>query len=116
MGRLSATSETPQVDAYIIAVPTPFNGDHTADLSYVQAATEQIAAKLRPGAIVILESTSPPGTTEKVRHWIGALRPDLRMPYESEPQADTSSPTALNACSRADHDRDDHETTASSAD
>lgn len=88
MGRLTATLETPEADAYIIAVPTPFNGDHTADLSYVQAAAGQIAGRLKPGAIVILESTSPPGTTEKLRGWIGELRPDLRMPHDAEPQAD----------------------------
>src|SRR4051794_27465156 len=41
MGRLVATTEIPDADAYIIAVPTPFNGDHTADLSYVKAAAEQ---------------------------------------------------------------------------
>jgi len=90
MGRLTATLETPEVDAYIIAVPTPINGDNTADLSYVQAATKQIAERLKPGAIVILESTSPPGTTEKMKGWIGALRPDLRMPHDSEPHADIS--------------------------
>src|SRR5688572_6596275 len=76
MGRLTATLETPEADAYIIAVPTPFNGDHTADLSYVQAATVQIATRLKPGAIVVLESTSPPGTSEKIRGWLGELRPD----------------------------------------
>ena len=37
MGRLTATTETPEADAYIIAVPTPFNDDHTADLSYVRS-------------------------------------------------------------------------------
>jgi UDP-N-acetyl-D-mannosaminuronic acid dehydrogenase len=84
MGRLTATSETPEADAFIIAVPTPFNEDHTADLSYVQRAAEQIAPRLKPGNIVVLESTSPPGTTEKVCGWIGALRPDLRMPHDGE--------------------------------
>lgn len=88
MGRLTATLETPEADAYIIAVPTPFNGDHSADLSYVRAAAGQIAARLKPGAIVVLESTSPPGTSEKIRGWLGEARPDLRMPYDSEPHAD----------------------------
>jgi UDP-N-acetyl-D-mannosaminuronic acid dehydrogenase len=84
LGRLTATMETPEVDAYIIAVPTPFNPDRTADLSYVKAAAEQIAPRIKPGAIVILESTSPPGTTEKVSRWIGALRPDLKMPHDND--------------------------------
>lgn len=88
MGRLTATTETPEADAYIIAVPTPFNEDRTADLSYVKAAAEQIAPKLSSGNIVVLESTSPPGTTEKVCRWIGALRPDLRMPHDGEAVAD----------------------------
>ena len=88
MGRLTATTETPLADAYIIAVPTPFNGDRTADLSFVRAAAEQIAPCLRPGNIVVLESTSPPGTTEKVGQWIGDLRPDLKMPHDGETGAD----------------------------
>ena len=84
MGRLMATDETPEADAFIIAVPTPFNEDRTADLSYVQAATEHLAPKLTPGNIVVLESTSPPGTTQKVASWIAALRPDLKMPRDGE--------------------------------
>jgi len=84
MGRLSATTETPEADAYIIAVPTPFHGDHEADLSYVRSAVEQIAPRLRGGEVVILESTSPPGTTESVSRWLGELRPDLVMPHSSE--------------------------------
>lgn len=88
MGRLTATTETPEADAFIIAVPTPFNEDRTADLSYVKAAAEQIAPKLKSGNIVVLESTSPPGTTQKVGDWIGALRPDLRMPRDGETGAD----------------------------
>lgn len=88
MGRLTATTETPEADAFIIAVPTPFNEDRTANLSYVKAAAEQIAPRLKPGNIVVLESTSPPGTTEKVGRWIGALRPDLRMPLNGDAIAD----------------------------
>ena len=65
-------------------MPTPFNEDRTADLSYVQTAAEQIAPKLKPGNIVVLESTSPPGTTAKVAAWIGALRPDLKMPRDGD--------------------------------
>ena len=84
MGRLTATMETPEADAYIIAVPTPFNDDHSADLSYVRAAAEQIAPQLRGGEIVILESTSPPGTTEQVSEWLGDLRPDLMLPHAGE--------------------------------
>jgi UDP-N-acetyl-D-mannosaminuronic acid dehydrogenase len=84
MGRLTATTEIPEADAFIIAVPTPFNEDRTANLSYVRAAAERIAVKLKTGNIVVLESTSPPGTTEKVAGWIGDLRPDLKMPHDGD--------------------------------
>jgi UDP-N-acetyl-D-mannosaminuronic acid dehydrogenase len=84
MGRLTATTETPKANAYIIAVPTPFRDDHQADLHYIQQATEQIAPMLRGGEVVILESTSPPGTTDSVSRWLAALRPDLIFPHSSE--------------------------------
>ncbi len=84
MGRLTATTKVPEADAYVIAVPTPFTDDHQADLSYVRAATEQIATRLRGGEVVILESTSPPGATEQVSRWLGELRPDLVAPHSSE--------------------------------
>jgi UDP-N-acetyl-D-mannosaminuronic acid dehydrogenase len=84
MGRLTATTEMPEADAYIIAVPTPFEGDHQADLHYVRAATEAIAPKLRGGEVVILESTSPPGTTHSISRWLADLRPDLVLPHASE--------------------------------
>lgn len=71
MGRLTMSSEVPEADAYIIAVPTPFNPDKSADLSFVKSAAEAVAPHLRPGALVVLESTSPPGTTELVSRWIG---------------------------------------------
>jgi UDP-N-acetyl-D-mannosaminuronic acid dehydrogenase len=84
MGRLTATTEVPEADAYIIAVPTPFEADHQADLKYVRAATEAIAPKLRGGEVVILESTSPPGTSHSVSTWLAELRPDLVLPHASE--------------------------------
>ncbi|MEP6799038.1 MAG: UDP-N-acetyl-D-mannosamine dehydrogenase, partial [Lapillicoccus sp.] len=84
MGRLKATTEMPRADAYIVAVPTPFNDDHTADLSYIRSAVENIAPQLRGGEVVILESTSPPGTSHLMSEWIGTLRPDLRMPHAGE--------------------------------
>ncbi len=83
MGRLKATGDTPEADAFIIAVPTPFQSDHTADLSYIRAAVEQIAPQLRGGEIVILESTSPPGTTMLISQWLAELRPDLNFPHDA---------------------------------
>ena len=84
MGRLKATTEVPEADAYIVAVPTPFNPDHTADLSYIRSAVEAIAPKLKGGEVVVIESTSPPGTTETVSQWLGELRPDLKLPHATE--------------------------------
>lgn len=76
-GTLTASLEVQEADAYILAVPTPFHDDLSPDLGYVQAAAEAVAPVLKPGALVILESTSPPRTTEKVAEWIAAKRPDL---------------------------------------
>ncbi len=76
-GLLSASTEMPHADVYIVAVPTPFLDDHAPDLSYIKAAGEAIAPQLRGGELVILESTSPPGATQKLADWIFAARPDL---------------------------------------
>jgi len=84
MGRLTATTVMPEADAFIIAVPTPFQADHTADVSYIRAAVEQIAPVLRGGEVVVLESTSPPGTALALSHWLQELRPDLTFPHASE--------------------------------
>jgi UDP-N-acetyl-D-mannosaminuronic acid dehydrogenase len=81
MGRLRAQREMPQADAYVIAVPTPFTGEHKADLSYITAAAGQIADVLRGGEVVVLESTAPPGTTRCVSELIAARRPDLHLPH-----------------------------------
>jgi UDP-N-acetyl-D-mannosaminuronic acid dehydrogenase len=76
-GALTASTTVEPADAYILAVPTPFNADMSPDLSYVKSASEQVAPQLKGGDLVILESTSPPKTTEKVGEWIAAARPDL---------------------------------------
>lgn len=87
-GYLRATSQPEPADAFLIAVPTPFKGDHEPDLSYVRAAAEAIAPVLQKGNIVILESTSPVGTTEKMLQWMAAARPDLRFPLEDRVDQD----------------------------
>ena len=76
-GRLEASLEPARADATIISVPTPFCIDKHADLSYIEAAVATIAPVLYPDALVVLESTSPPGTTEMLAHWIAEARPDL---------------------------------------
>jgi len=65
-GNLKAGLEPVEADIFIIAVPTPFKGDHEPDLSYVEAATRLISPFVKPGNLVILESTSPVGTTDEV--------------------------------------------------
>ena len=65
-GRLSAGLEPVEADVFIIAVPTPFKQGKQPDLSYVEAATRMIAPYVKPGNLVILESTSPVGTTDEV--------------------------------------------------
>lgn len=69
-GNLIADTKPHKADVFILAVPTPFKGDKEPDLSYVESAAREIAPFLQDGNLVILESTSPVGTTEKVRQWI----------------------------------------------
>lgn len=76
-GALVASSSVPEADVYIVAVPTPLQADRRPDLSYVEQATAQIAERLRGGELVILESTSPPGTTQKMSDIVSSLRPEL---------------------------------------
>ena len=62
-GNLKAYLTPQEADIFIIAVPTPIDEDKKSDLSYIKSAAESIVNKLRSGNLVILESTSPPGTT-----------------------------------------------------
>jgi UDP-N-acetyl-D-glucosamine dehydrogenase len=67
-GKFSATADgavLAEVDVIFICVPTPFTKTKTPDLSYVVAASEEIARHLRPGQLIILQSTTYPGTTEE---------------------------------------------------
>jgi UDP-N-acetyl-D-mannosaminuronic acid dehydrogenase len=91
-GLLSAATEVTPADVFVIAVPTPFakDGRHTPDISYVLAAAANVAKVLKPGDAIILESTSPVGTTEAVRDLIAADRPDLKMPGLTEAIPDVS--------------------------
>jgi UDP-N-acetyl-D-glucosamine dehydrogenase len=68
-GRLSATSDTAviaELDTLNICVPTPLRKTKDPDLSYVVSAVEMIGQHLRPGQLVVLESTTYPGTTDEV--------------------------------------------------
>jgi len=79
-GLLSASVEVAPADVFVIAVPTPFDKDHAPDISYVLAASKTIAPVVKQGDIIILESTSPVGTTEQLRDMIAQMRPDLKIP------------------------------------
>ncbi|MEB7540208.1 UDP-N-acetyl-D-mannosamine dehydrogenase [Pantoea anthophila] len=83
-GDLRATTQPEPADAFLIAVPTPFKDDHQPDLRFVKAAAESIAPVLKKGDLVILESTSPVGSTEQMADWLAAARPDLRFPQHGE--------------------------------
>ena len=87
-GYLRATLTPEPADAFLIAVPTPFKGDNEPDLSYIKAATEAIAPVLEKGNLVVLESTSPVGATEKVAEWLAKFRPDLSFPQQNGETAD----------------------------
>jgi len=79
-GLLSASTHVAPADVFVIAVPTPFDKNHAPDVSYVLAAGRTIAPVLKAGDVVILESTSPVGTTEQLRDMIAEMRPDLKVP------------------------------------
>jgi UDP-N-acetyl-D-mannosaminuronic acid dehydrogenase len=82
-GRFRATLEPESADVFLIAVPTPFKGGYEADLSYIENASIRIAPVLKAGDLVILESTSPVGATEKLEKWLSEARPDLSFPVDS---------------------------------
>jgi|TARA_B110000090_G_scaffold134721_1_gene148282 UDP-N-acetyl-D-mannosaminuronic acid dehydrogenase len=75
---LKASTTPVSSDVYLIAVPTPFKGDYEPDLSYVASAVKSIIPTLKKGALVILESTSPVGTTRKMEKLIFEERPELK--------------------------------------
>lgn len=87
-GYLRATTQPEPADAFLIAVPTPFTDGHKPDLSYIEAAAKAIAPVLAKGNLVILESTSPVGATEKLADWLAAARPDLTFPQQAGEEAD----------------------------
>jgi len=88
-GYLKATTEPEPAEAFLIAVPTPFKGEnHEPDLKYIEAAARAIAAVLKTGDLVILESTSPVGATESMANWLAEARPDLSFPQTAGEASD----------------------------
>ncbi len=78
-GRFRATTDMPKADAYIVAVPTPFTDGHEVDMRFIYSAAEAIAPQLEGGELIILESTSPPRTTERMAQRILELRPEFHI-------------------------------------
>jgi UDP-N-acetyl-D-mannosaminuronic acid dehydrogenase len=87
-GLLRASTTVEPSDVFLIAVPTPFDDQHAPDISYVLDAARSIAPVLKNGDLVVLESTSPVGTTDAVRDLIAELRPDLKVPHAGNGTAD----------------------------
>lgn len=93
-GDLRATTIQESADAFLIAVPTPFLPSCSEgqipqpDLTYIKSAAKSIAMVLKKGDLVILESTSPVGTTEQIAEWMAELRPDLSFPQSKGESSD----------------------------
>ena len=83
-GKLRAITKPEAADAFVIAVPTPITHDHKADISAVEAALKSIAAVLKRGDLIIIELTSPVGTTEHAATPPCKLRPERASPTRSE--------------------------------
>ncbi len=90
-GLLRATCAPEPAGAFLIAVPTPLAADGSGpDLSFVEAAVRSLAPVLAPGNLVVLESTSPVGTTERMASVLAVLRPDLSFPQQDALRPDIS--------------------------
>ncbi|WP_262000683.1 UDP-N-acetyl-D-mannosamine dehydrogenase [Microbacterium sp. Mcb102] len=76
-GALTATSSPVPADVFILTVPTPLDGQKQADMTLVDRAFDDVAPFLKAGDLVVLESTSPPGTTLGLDRRLGEVRPDL---------------------------------------
>lgn len=76
-GMLRASTTPEESNAYFIVVPTPFKGDHKPDISFVESATRMVMPFLKEGDLFVIESTSPVGTTDKMKQLIFAERPEL---------------------------------------
>jgi len=94
-GYLSASLEPQEADVFIITVPTPFTEVYRddkiffePDLSYIKASVIGIAPVIKKGDLIVLESTSPVGTTEKISTWLSKERPDLLCPNYSSDDTD----------------------------
>ena len=84
-GRLKFSTEIVSAENYIIAVPTPLNEDNTVNMEFVETVVDSIAPVLHGDELIIIESTSPPGTTARMREKLMKLRPDLEFEGADHP-------------------------------
>ena len=89
-GALKVSTRAEPADVFMIAVPTPMDAEKRPDLRMVFSAVDAICDVLAPGNLVILESTSPVGATERIAKRIWEKRPDLLAP--------ASKPLAIAYC------------------
>lgn len=87
-GKLKPSAKPEEADAFLITVPTPLGDNKKPGMDYVEAATRDIAPYLKKGCLVVLESTSPVGSTEKMAATLAELRPDLSFPQQNGDESD----------------------------
>ncbi len=86
---LRVSNKLSKSNVFIIAVPTPIKKNKSPNLSFVKKAADKIAPLLEKGNLVILESTSPVGATEKLTSWLRTRRKDLAFPdFKSKTNGD----------------------------
>jgi len=104
-GQFEATSDfsrLAEADAILICVPTPLTPQREPDMTYVDGAAHQIRAALRPGQLIILESTTYPGTTdERLRPILEAPAPSGPLPLRASVASEATPPTSLSLRGRA---------------
>lgn len=91
-GFLHATTRPSSAPVFMICVPTPLGNDQSPDMHYVDSALASIAPVLKPGDLVIIESSSPVGTTRKAAQQLHTLRPDLHFPGDESKDDEAGSP------------------------
>jgi len=89
-GKFSAVSQPKQSNVFIITVPTPINNKNQPDISYILNAVHSISSVIKKDDLIILESTSPVGTTEKVSSLLQKLRKDLILPSTDQKNNDVN--------------------------
>ncbi len=87
-GKLRAIATPEPADAFVVAVPTPASREHKPDMRAVEQALTAVAPVLARGNLVIIESTSPVGTTRQAAEQLRGLRPDLSFPDLAPERAD----------------------------